>query len=97
MKFAGLFDCKNLKAHGEAILLYKESFYDGEDNAIIYNASSTTKDAFYDDFILERLPLLGPLNYAPYSNDTYSYIEGYVPVTKLTSYADNVSSEGKLL
>ena len=95
MRFAGLFDCKNLKAHGEAILIYKESSTDVNNNDIMYSASSTSKDAVYEEFVKERLPILGPLNYAPYLNNTNEHRDGYVPITKLASFEDNKLPAGK--
>ena len=97
MRFAGLFDCKNLKAHGEAILIYKESSTDVENNDIIYNASSTSKEAVYEQFVKEMLPILGPLNYAPYSNITDDHRDGYIPITKLASFEENKLPAGKYL
>ena len=63
MRFAGLADCSMLKAHGEAILIYK-SHGESNDNAIKHSAASTAMQAEYDDFIVERLPVLGPINYS---------------------------------
>ena len=94
MRFAGLFDCKNLEAHGVAILNYNESS-NNVDNFEL--TSSAMKDVTYDNFILERLPLLGPLNYAPLPTEKNEKMVGYIPVTKLALVKGDNPSEGYIL
>ena len=96
MRFAGLFDCKTLEAHGVAILSYNEFSSNVDNVELTLNASSTMKDATYDNFIVERLPLLGPLNYAPLPTDKNEQIVGYIPITKLAIVNDHNPPEGNI-
>ena len=64
MRFAGLFDCANLKAHGEAILIYDNNFRKDRKKIILRAASSNSTESSYKNSAKERLPLLNPLNYA---------------------------------
>ena len=93
MNFAGLFDCENLKAHGEAILIYNETNTTVDNYDLLRNAS-LSKDPSYDEVIMERLPLLGPLNYAPYSNNNRDQKNGYIPITHLNLTESNEASKG---
>ena len=100
MRFAGLFDCKNLKAYGEAILVYRENGSSSViEKDVIYNASSIDMGAEYDQFSNEVVPILGPLNFAPPGNSSNRNDNGYIPVTKLSSwetYKDSTGSTGKI-
>ena len=104
MRFAGLFDCAKLKAHGEAILAYNLS-----PNSPLYNEyneyyalydekkmplASPITNATYADSVQERLPILAPLNYAPYNNATTDNRNGYIPITELHHIVDSKSKKG---
>ena len=95
MRFAGLFDCKKLKAYGEALLVYNPSLNDTLSVEQKMKASSISKNASYNDFVRERLPLLGPLNYAPYVNNSMEYRDGVFPITRLKHIPDKTSKKGK--
>ena len=97
MRFAGLFDCETFKAHGLAVLSYNKSLNNIDNFDLTLNTSSTMKDATYDNFVVERLPLLGPLNYAPHPTDKNEQIVGYIPITKLSIVDHHNPSEGNIL
>ena len=87
MRFAGLFDCKNLKAYGEAILVYRKYGSSAViEKDVMYSASSVDMGAEYDQFSKEIVPVLGPLNFAPLGNSTNRNDNGYIPITKLSSW-----------
>ena len=96
MNFAGLFDCAKLKAHGEAILAYNLSRNGPISNEEKMTVSSTITNATYDDSVQERLPILAPLNYAPFNNKTNDNKNGYIPITELHHIVDNKSKKGEL-
>ena len=96
MRFAGLFDCAKLKAHGEALLVYTNSSNDSLDSDEQMRVSSTSTNASYDDFVKDRLPILAPLNYATYENNTTEYKDGYIPITQLRHIEDEKSKQGKI-
>ena len=106
MRFAGLFDCAKLKAHGEAILAYNLSpnsplYNEYNEYYALYNEEKMTvaspiTNATYMDSVQERLPILAPLNYAPYSNETTDNRNGYIPITELHRIVDNKSKKGEL-
>ena len=68
MRFAGLFDCAFLKAHGEAVLLYDNNFETNRQEILLRAASSNKTESSYKNSSKERLPLLNPLNYASNTN-----------------------------
>ena len=95
MRFAGLFDCKNLKAYGEAILVYREYGSSAViEKDVMYNASSIDIGAEYDQFSKELVPILGPLNFAPPANSTDRNDSGYIPITRLSSWGTHEDSTG---
>ena len=106
MRFAGLFDCVKLKAHGKAILAYNLSpnspLYNEYNEAYaLYNEEKITIapaiiNASYEDSVQERLPILAPLNYAPFNNETTDNRDGYIPITELRQIIDNKSKKGEL-
>jgi len=103
MRFAGLFDCVKLKAHGKAILAYNLSpdspLYNEYNEAYaLYNEEKMTIapaiiNASYEDSVQERLPILAPLNYAPFNNETTDNRDGYIPITELRQIVDNKSKK----
>ena len=95
MRFAGLFDCKKLKAYGEALLVYNQSIDDTLTLEQRINGSSISLNASYNEFVRERLPILGPLNYAPYMNTSMEYRNGYIPITDLKHIQDTKSRKGR--
>ena len=106
MRFAGLFDCAKLKAHGEAILAYNLSpnsplYNDYNEAYALYdeekmNIAPAIINASYEDSVQERLPILAPLNYAPFNNQTTDNRDGYIPITQLHHIVDNKSKKGEL-
>ena len=106
MRFAGLFDCAKLKAHGEAILAYNLSpnsplYNDYNEAYALYdeekmNIAPAIINASYEDSVQERLPILAPLNYAPFNNQTTDNRDGYIPITELHHIVDSKSKKGEL-
>ena len=94
VRFAGLFDCAKLKAHGEAILAYNLSPDGPISNDQKMTVSSAITNASYEDSVQERLPILAPLNYAPFNNKTTDNKNGYIPITELHHIVDNKSKKG---
>ena len=96
MRFAGLFDCEGLKAHGEAVLLYEHKFGKFRNKKLMEIASSPRKGTSYNDSATKRFPLLNPLNYASNihncskiktskKNKNCKKRPGYVAVTEMES------------
>ena len=93
MRFAGLFDCKKYKAHGEALLVYNQNGTLTEEEKM--KISSASINASWEDAAKERLPVLAPLNYAPYDKNANEYKSDYIPITNLKHIQDKKSKKGK--
>ena len=103
MRFAGLFDCKSTKAHGEAVLVYEKNNVNFRKNS---NRAAHVSRVLTDDshkyYAEVRVPILNPLNYATTIGQCSNTVdtspdteckEGYIPITELHSN-DNHNTSG---